>query len=179
MYNVTFFFQAVLLETPAQASTHLVAPSIAFTVVSAISGATIARLETPKPTLRISQVMLLCGAVGLMVMATILPRTETPGALYNLCLAMPILGVGMMAPSALLLLLGMSDRNNHATLNGGFIMMRSLGGFTATSISTTIVQNVFQQTMRPFMTSEEIKKVSRLEAHMTRRRPFTHAKSEN
>ncbi|KJK76302.1 hypothetical protein H634G_08362 [Metarhizium anisopliae BRIP 53293] len=158
MYNVTFFFQAVLLETPAQASTHLVAPSIAFTVVSAISGATIARLETPKPTLRISQVMLLCGAVGLMVMATILPRTETPGALYNLCLAMPILGVGMMAPSALLLLLGMSDRNNHATLNGGFIMMRSLGGFTATSISTTIVQNVFQQTMRPFMTSEEIKK---------------------
>ncbi|KAK9444851.1 major facilitator superfamily transporter [Metarhizium brunneum] len=158
MYNVTFFFQAVLLETPGQASTHLVAPSIAFTIVSAISGATIARLETPKPTLRISQVMLLCGAAGLMVMATILPRTETPGALYNLCLAMPILGVGMMAPSALLLLLGMSDRNNHATLNGGFIMMRSLGGFTATSISTTIVQNVFQQTMRPFMTSEEIKK---------------------
>ncbi|KID60652.1 Major facilitator superfamily domain, general substrate transporter, partial [Metarhizium hybridum] len=158
MYNVTFFFQAVLLETPGQASTHLVAPSIAFTIVSAISGATIARLETPKPTLRISQVMLLCGAAGLMVMATILPRTETPGALYNLCLAMPILGVGMMAPSALLLLLGMSDRNNHATLNGGFIMMRSLGGFTATSISTTIVQNVFQQTMRPFMTSEEVRK---------------------
>lgn len=179
MYNVTFFFQAVLLETPGQASTHLVAPSIAFTIVSAISGATIARLETPKPTLRISQVMLLCGAAGLMVMATILPRTETPGALYNLCLAMPILGVGMMAPSALLLLLGMSDRNNHATLNGGFIMMRSLGGFTATSISTTIVQNVFQQTMRPFMTSEEVRKVSRLEAHMTRWRPFTHAKSEN
>ncbi|KAM3548485.1 hypothetical protein ARSEF4850_009388 [Beauveria asiatica] len=51
MYNATFFFQSVLVESPSLASTRLVIPSLAFTLVSAISGAAIARLGTPKLTL--------------------------------------------------------------------------------------------------------------------------------
>ncbi|KAL6787362.1 putative L-asparaginase [Trichoderma sp. SZMC 28012] len=155
MYNATFFFQSVLVESATLASTHLVVPSIAFTLISAISGTAIARLETPKPTLQLSQFLLLGGAACLLLMPTLLPSLQTPGVVYSLCLAMPILGVGMMAPSALLLLLGMSNRENHATMNGGFIMMRSLGGFTATSVSTTVVQNIFQRTMRPYMVNVE------------------------
>ncbi|KAL7909512.1 major facilitator superfamily domain-containing protein [Trichoderma velutinum] len=155
MYNATFFFQSVLVESATLASTHLVFPSIAFTLISAISGTAIARLETPKPTLQLSQFLLLGGAACLLIMPTLLPGLQAPGVVYSLCLAMPILGVGMMAPSALLLLLGMSNRENHATMNGGFIMMRSLGGFTATSVSTTVVQNFFQRSIHPYMVSVE------------------------
>lgn len=162
MYNATFFFQSVLVESPGAASSHLVFPSIAFTLISAISGTAIARLETPKPTLWLSQFLLLVGSACLLLLPTFLPGIKAPGIVYSLCLAMSILGVGMMAPSALLLLLGMSSRQNHATLNGGFIMMRSLGGFTATSISTTIVQNVFQKVMQPYMVSAEAREVCRL-----------------
>ncbi|KAM3499576.1 hypothetical protein MY10362_007184 [Beauveria mimosiformis] len=155
MYNATFFFQSVLVESPSLASTRLVIPSIAFTLVSAISGAAIARLGTPKPTLWLSQI-LLCGGVACLVpMPSLLPTLQAPGILYSFCLALPILGVGMMAPSALLFLLGMSNSDNHATMNSGFIMMRSLGGITATSISPTIVQNVFHQIMRRHMVSPE------------------------
>ncbi|KAM3447242.1 hypothetical protein MY3296_008928 [Beauveria thailandica] len=159
MYNATFFFQSVLVESPSLASTRLVIPSIAFTLVSAISGAAIARLGTPKPTLWLSQILLCGGAACLAPMPSLLPTLHAPGILYSFCLALPILGVGMMAPSALLFLLGMSNSDNHATMNSGFIMMRSLGGITATSISTTIVQNVFHQIMRRHMVSPEAREV--------------------
>lgn len=161
MYNAAFFFQAVRLESAGQASTHLAVPSIAFTAVSAVSGTTIARLGTPKPTLRASQMLLLCGALGLVVMATVLPAVGAPTALYNLCLALPALGVGMMAPSALLTLLSLADHSSHAVVNGGFIMMRSLGVFAATSLSSATIQNAFRASERVYGTTEERLKVCR------------------
>lgn len=161
MYNATFFFQAVRLESAGQASTHLAVPSIAFTAVSAVSGTTIARLGTPKPTLRVSQLLLLAGTCGLVVMATVLPAVGAPPALYNLCLALPALGVGMMAPSALLTLLSLTDHETHAVANGGFIMMRSLGVFAATSLSSATIQNTFRARERVYGITEEKLQVRR------------------
>ncbi|KXH34238.1 multidrug resistance protein fnx1 [Colletotrichum salicis] len=155
MYNTPFFFQAVRLESAGEASAHVVIPSIAFTAMSAVAGTTIAKLRTPRPTLRVSQVLLLVGALGLVAMATALPATKASNSLYSLCLIMPSLGVGMMAPSALLTLLSLGGQHDHAAMNGGFIMMRSLGVFIATSLSTTIIQNVSQVVLKTMSLDEE------------------------
>lgn len=159
MYNIPFFFQAVRLESAGDASAHVAIPSIAFTAISALAGTTIARLGTPKHTLLLSQVLLLIGTLGLVVMAAVLPATKVSNSLYGLCLITPSLGVGMMAPSALLTLLSLCAQRDHAVMNGGFIMMRSLGVFIATSLSTAILQNVSRGVLETMSMDDETAKV--------------------
>lgn len=160
MYNITFFFQTVRLQTAEQASAHLVIPSVAFTVASAATGTLIARLGTPWPTLQASRNLLLLGSVGSVVMVALLPRLGAPGITYDFLLTLSTFGVGMMAPSTLLTLLNLCDTKEHATVNGAFIMMRSLGVLAATSLSTTVIQNTFQGYMELHTYSDAVRQVN-------------------
>lgn len=159
MYNTTMFFQAVKLDDTDKAGARLVVPSVSFTAVSALSASIIARVKSPKPTLLASQGLLLVGTTGLFVMAAVFPYHSVHDAVYSLMLVAPMLGVGMMAPSTVLALLDLTDPETHAVINGGLIMARSLGVFVATAMSTTIIQNVFQASISPFVTGEDIEKV--------------------
>lgn len=66
-----------------------------------------------------------------------------PNAIYDLMLALPVIGVAMLAPSTVLTLLNMTSNEDQAVANGGLIMCRSLGVFVSTALSTTVLQNVF------------------------------------
>ncbi|KAL4811853.1 hypothetical protein BDW67DRAFT_179237 [Aspergillus spinulosporus] len=145
MYHTTLFFQSVFLESPQQASMHLIIPSISFTIISAITASLIAKQNTPAYTLRASKILLTIGTLGLFVAAALTSaRSRMQGAVYNLILVFPTLGVGMMAPSVVLTLLNSCTREDHAVSNGCFIMMRSLGVFTAAALGTTTLQNSFE-----------------------------------
>lgn len=145
MYHTTLFFQSVLLESPQQASLHLIIPSVSFTIISVITASAIARLKTPVYTLRGSQVLLGIGVVGLFVAIVLTSdHNRMPDYVYNLVLIFPTLGVGMMAPSTVLTLLNSSSKEDHAVANGCFIMMRSLGVFVAVALGTTTLQNAFE-----------------------------------
>jgi hypothetical protein len=144
-YNTTYFYQAVGLETAAEAGTHLVVPSLSFTLSSALAGFLIGRLKTPAPTLHASQVLLVLGTITLAYCAILFPSFS--GAwkiLFSLGLALPAFGSGMMAPSVVLTLLQLSKEEDQAVASGALILMRSLGVSISTALSTTIVQNVFQ-----------------------------------
>ncbi|KAK1633996.1 hypothetical protein BDP81DRAFT_451935 [Colletotrichum phormii] len=158
-------FSMINYCSAGEASAHVVIPSIAFTAMSAVAGTTIARLRTSRPTLRVSQVLLLVGALGLVAMATALPANKASNSLYSLCLIMPSLGVGMMAPSALLTLLSLGEQRDHAAMNGGFIMVRSLGVFIATSLSTTVIQNVSQGVLKTMSLDEQTAKSKVMQAY--------------
>ena len=138
------FFQTVLLESPQDAGVHLVVPSISFTIVSALTASIISRLKSPAPTLYASQIILTIGTTGLVVMAAVFPQHHVASWVYNLILILPAAGASMMAPSALLALLNLTDDDHHAVVNGGFIMVRSLGVLVATTLSTTTVQGSFR-----------------------------------
>ncbi|KAL4974642.1 hypothetical protein BDW66DRAFT_152675 [Aspergillus desertorum] len=148
MYHTTLFFQSVLLESLQQASLHLIIPSISFTIISAITASLIAKQNTPAYTLRASKILLTIGTLGLFVAAALTSaRSRMQGAVYNLILVFPTLGVGMMAPSVVLTLLNSCTREDHAVSNGCFIMMRSLGVFTAAALGTTTLQNSFESSI--------------------------------
>lgn len=148
MYNMPTFFQTVLLESSEDASTHLVVPSISFTVVSAFTAFLISKLKSPAPTFYASQILLVVGATGLVVMATVFPRRDIASWMYNAMLILPAAGASMMAPSALMTLLSLTGDDDHAVVNGGFIMIRSLGVFMATTLSTATVQGSFRASFR-------------------------------
>lgn len=144
MYNMPTFFQTVLLESSQDASLHLIVPSISFTAVSAFTAFLISKLTSPAPTFYASQLLLVVGATGLVIMATVFPRRDVASWMYNALLILPAAGASMMAPSALMTLLSMTDDDDHAVVNGGFIMVRSLGVFVATTLSTAMVQGSFR-----------------------------------
>lgn len=79
--------------------------------------------------------------------------------MYDLVLIIPIMGVGMLAPSTVLTLLNMVSSHDHAVANGGLIMMRSLGVFMGTTLSTTVVQNVLRASLRASAPKEMEEKV--------------------
>lgn len=159
MYNITFFLQTVRLQTAEQASAHLVIPSVAFTVASAATGTLIARLGSPWPTLQASRNLLFLGSVGSVAMVALLPKLGAPDITYDFLLTLSTFGVGMMAPSTLLTLLNLCNTEEHATINGAFIMMRSLGILAATSLSTTIIQNTFQGYVNLHNYSDTVRRV--------------------
>ena len=134
------FFQTVLLESPEVAGVHIVVPSITFTIVSALTASLISRSKTPAPTLYASQIVLIIGATGLVVMAAVFPKIHVASWIYNLMLILPAAGSSMLAPSALLTLLNLTVPDTHAVVNGGFVMVRLLGIFMAITLSTTVVQ---------------------------------------
>ncbi|RAH44418.1 uncharacterized protein BO95DRAFT_433012 [Aspergillus brunneoviolaceus CBS 621.78] len=95
-----------------------------------------------------SQALLALGTLALfVVVACTSAHTRLPESIYNLALLLPTLGMGMMAPSAVLTLLSSSTKDDHAVANGCFIMMRSLGVFMAVAAGTTTLQNVFEGTV--------------------------------
>jgi len=135
----------VLLDTPELASSHLVISSISFTLSSALTGTLIARFKTPRPTLRASQYLLAAGTFGLLLMATIFPTLKLNSPwIYNMTLILPAAGTGMMAPSVILALLKVADSEDHAIAVSSLIMMRNLGVFVATALSSTTIQNTIQ-----------------------------------
>lgn len=148
MYNMPTFFQTVLLESSQDASFHLIVPSISFTVVSAFTAFLISRLKSPAPTFYASQILLVVGATGLVIMATVFPGRDVASWIYNAMLILPAAGASMMAPSALMTLLNLTNNDDHAVVNGGFIMVRSLGVFMATTLSTATVQGSFRASFR-------------------------------
>lgn len=162
MYNTTMFFQSVLLESAEKAGLRLIIPSVSFTAISAITATIIARTKTPAYTLRGGQFLIVIGTLGLLSMAVLSSsssRTRIPDFVYNLVLIFPTLGVGMMAPSTVLALLNLSTKENHAIVNGGFIMTRSLGVFVAIALGTTTLQNVFEASIFQYGYDEATRKV--------------------
>jgi dipeptide/tripeptide permease len=154
------YFQAVLQESAGNASAHLLAPSIAFTVVSGLTGSIIARWKTAAPTLYLSQFFLFLGSVCLIFMTLTFPQNHAPSWGYSLIIIWPSVGASMMAPSALLSLLKLSDDSSHAIANSSFIMARSLGTFIATALSGAIIQNYFRSSFNMQEFSEETTAVS-------------------
>ncbi|KAL6230162.1 hypothetical protein BDW75DRAFT_234627 [Aspergillus navahoensis] len=95
-----------------------------------------------------SQILLTSGTLGLFLAAALTSaRSRMNEVVYNLVLVFPTLGVGMMAPSVVLTLLNSCTREDHAVSNGCFIMMRSLGAFTAVALGTTTLQNSFESSI--------------------------------
>ncbi|KAL2070720.1 hypothetical protein VTL71DRAFT_13746 [Oculimacula yallundae] len=133
------------LNTPEMASTRLIIPSITFTVSSALTGSLIAHYKTPLPALRLGQLLLVTGTLALVLMAALLSLSNISSPWpYNIVLAIPTTGVGMMAPSVVLTLLNMVDSTEHAVANRSLIMMRSLGVFVATALGSSTLQNIFR-----------------------------------
>jgi hypothetical protein len=162
LYNISLFFQAVRLDTIEQAGARLVIPSVSFTVVSALSASFIAWASSPRPTLIAGQLLLCAGTAALLTMAAIFPDHDVPDAVYNLVLVPVSLGVGMIAPSTLLALLSLTNSENHAVMNGGLVMARSLGVFMATAISTTTIQNAFWSALGPVTDRKDVSDVRSL-----------------
>src|SRR5262245_26486234 len=132
MYSTPLFLQSVRLDSPEKAGATLVIPSVAFTISSALSAFITARIGSPQPLLVASQILLLLGVIGLVLMSTISPDIGAPDALYSAMLVLPAVGVGTMAPGTILALLNFTRPEDHAAANGGFAMTRSLGVFIAT-----------------------------------------------
>ncbi|KAK2036574.1 MFS general substrate transporter, partial [Colletotrichum somersetense] len=147
LYNTTLFFQTVHLDTVQDAGFRLLIPSVSFTISSCFTGFLIARRKSPALTLRLGQSIVLCGAYGLVVMAAVSRRANVPDWMYDCMIALPILGVGMLASSTVMSLLNATPAADQAVANGTLIMMRSLGVFSATAFSTTILQNVFLESL--------------------------------
>lgn len=143
LYNAPLFFELVKLDSVRDAGLRLVVPSITFTVSSALTGFIVARLGSPRLTMAVSQVMLLIGGLGLVLMAAIFQRYGVPNAVYYIMLALPTVGVAMLAPSTVLALLNITPTKDQAVANSGLIMFRSLGTFISTALSTAILQNLF------------------------------------
>ena len=142
MYTTTVFFQTVRLESMQAAGTRLVIPSIVFSISSVLSGSLIARWKSPAYTLRFSQGLLLVGTSGLVVASGIFSQYKVPSFIYNVVLILPAIAVGVMAPSTVLTLLNTVDYEEHAVANASLNMVRALGIFIATALSTATLQNV-------------------------------------
>ncbi|RDW63728.1 hypothetical protein BP6252_11273 [Coleophoma cylindrospora] len=142
MYNTTIFFQTVHLESMQAAGTRLVLPSIVFSISSVLSGSLIAKWKTPAYTLCFSQGLLLVGTSGVVVAAGVFSQYKVPSFVYNFMLTLPAFAVGMMAPSTVLTLLNTVSHDEHAVANGSLNMVRAMGVFIATALSTAVSQNV-------------------------------------
>lgn len=143
LYNTPLFFQLVKLDSVRDAGLRLVVPSITFTISSALTGSIVARLGSPRLTMAISQAILCIGGLGLVLMAAIFQRYGIPNAVYYVTLALPTVGVAMLAPSTVLALLNITPTKDQAVANSGLIMFRSLGTFVSTALSTAMLQNLF------------------------------------
>ena len=53
----------------------------------------------------------------------------------------------MMAPSALMTLLNTVEEEKYAVANSNFILARSLGSFTATTLGATVLQNLYSRSI--------------------------------
>ncbi len=135
------FFQTVLLESPSVAGLHLVVPSISFTIVATITATVIARLNSTKPTLCLSQGLLAVGSAGLVIMVSTFPSLRMRSFFYNVVLTFPAAGASMMAPSTFLTLLNGVEKEEYAATTAGFTTARSLGVLVATTLGTTTLQN--------------------------------------
>ena len=120
----------------------MVIPSIVFSISSVLSGSLIARWKSPAYTLRFSQGLLLVGTSGLVVASGIFSQYKVPSFIYNVVLILPAIAVGVMAPSTVLTLLNTVDYEEHAVANASLNMVRALGIFIATALSTATLQNV-------------------------------------
>lgn len=143
LYNTPLFFQLVKLDSVRDAGLRLVVPSIAFTASSAMTGSIVARLGSPRLTMAVSQAILFIGGLGLVLMAAVFQRYGVPDAVYYIMLALPAVGVAMLAPSTVLAILNITPIKDQAVANSGLIMFRSLGTFISTALSTAILQNLF------------------------------------
>jgi hypothetical protein len=147
MYYIPVFSQAVLLDTPQEAGVRLMVPSVSFTATSALSSYLIARLGTPLPTLYSSQVFLVIGTSGLLLMVLTSLESSLPSVFITALLTPPVIGASMMAPSALMTLLNTIDEDKCAIVNSNFILARSLGYFAATTLGATILQNTYSRSI--------------------------------
>jgi len=147
MYYVPIFSQTVLLDTPEETGIRLMVPSMSFTATSAISSYLIARLQTPLPTLYSSQGFLFLGTAGLLLMMLNSLKGPLPSIAITSLLTLPVIGASMMAPSALMTLLNTVEEEKYAVANSNFILARSLGSFTATTLGATILQNLYSRSI--------------------------------
>lgn len=95
-------------------------------------------------TLYGSQPFLLVGTAGLVLMACTVRVYPLSSVIYTILLGFPVIGASMLAPSALLTLLRLSNTKDHATINSNFILARTLGFFGATALGSTVLQNSFE-----------------------------------
>jgi hypothetical protein len=160
MYYTPVFSQAVLLDTPEEAGVRLLVPSISFTATSALSSYLIARLGTPLPTLYASQVFLVFGTTGMLLMMLMSIKTPLPSVIITTLLTPPVIGASMMAPSALMTLLNMVNEEKCAIVNSNFILARSLGYFVATTLGATVLQNTYSRSIEGLGLSPEDFEVS-------------------
>ena len=160
------FFQAVHLDSVREAGLRLLFPSLSFTIASATTGWLCARRKSPALTLYLGQGFLFVGTASLVVMATVFPGYDCPNWLYDAFLVPAIIGVGMMAPSTVLTLLNITHSEDQAVANTCLIMMRSLGVFTGTTISTTVLQNSFHLAIKKHNYDEHTKQVSAAQTYL-------------
>ncbi|KUJ21265.1 MFS general substrate transporter [Mollisia scopiformis] len=136
MFLIPLFFQAVLLESPANVGVRLILPSIMFPIGGFVSGWIMSRWNLLAHLVRTGTVIVAAGCALAMIF-----NEKTSYWEYFACLLPVNFGQGLVYPSSLFLMLAGFTQKDQAIATSTVYLFRNVGSVMGVAIGSAIVQN--------------------------------------
>ncbi|GJN82991.1 hypothetical protein PLIIFM63780_006537 [Purpureocillium lilacinum] len=136
LFNMPLFYQAVLLTSASSSGLRLMVPSMVASVVSAVTGPSIAWSRRLKWPLVSGVTCYVCGTLCLCFL-----HRDVPSTLSIVALVPFAVGQGFLFPGTFIAMLATSEQSELAVATTTLLLWRSLGMVVGIAGSSVVVQN--------------------------------------